>query len=350
MSRFFIDRPVFAWVLSVVIVLCGGICYTALPTAQYPPIVPPTIQVTAVYPGASAKTLADTVGQPIEEQVNGVEGMIYMSATCTNNGYYTLTVSFEIGTDIHAALMMVQIRTQLAQAQLPEIVQKQGVNVQMQSPNILMAVNLISPDGAYDSLYLSNYAQINAFDQLARLPGVGLVSFLGEREYSMRVWLDPQKLAALDMTASDVMNAIREQNVDVAPGNIGQQPVPKGQTYQLVLNAQGRLTTEEEFGKIIVKVGTQGRLVYLRDVVRTTKNDNKDKPVAGEKGIELGAQNSDLICTLCTMKDGKDGKQLTALSVGGVGYFRAAHGQCPHHRRCRQEENGRTQEAVSRGS
>jgi multidrug efflux pump len=310
MSRFFIDRPVFAWVLSIVIVLCGGICYTALPTAQYPPIVPPTIQVTAVYPGASAKTLADTVGQPIEEQVNGVEGMIYMSATCTNNGYYTLTVSFDIGTDIHAALMMVQIRTQLAQPQLPEIVQKQGVNVQMQSPNILMAVNLISPNGAYDSLYLSNYAQINIYDSLARLPGVGLVTFLGEREYSMRAWLDPQKLASLDMTASDVMNAIREQNVDVAAGNIGQQPVPKGQTYQLVLNTEGRLTTEEEFGKIVVKVGSDGRLVYLRDVVRATRKDNKGNPISGEKGIELGAQNSDLICTLCTMKESKDGKQL----------------------------------------
>ena len=147
MSRFFIDRPVFAWVLSIVIVLCGAVCFLALPIAQYPPIVPPTIQVTATYPGASAKTVADTVGQPIEEQVNGVEGMIYMSSTCTNNGNYTLTVSFDVGTDIHTALMMVQIRVQLAMPQLPEIVQKQGVNVQMQSPNILLAVNLISPDG-----------------------------------------------------------------------------------------------------------------------------------------------------------------------------------------------------------
>jgi multidrug efflux pump len=284
MSRFFIDRPVFAWVLSIVIVLCGAVSYLALPTAQYPPIVPPTIQVTATYPGASAKTVADSVGQPVEEQVNGVQGMIYMSSTCTNNGQYTLTVSFDVGTDVNTALMLVQTRVQLAQPQLPTIVQKQGVNVKAQSPNILLAVNLISPDGRYDSLYLSNYAQINLFDPLSRAPGVGLVSFLGQRQYSMRAWLDPQKLASLDLTAGAVTEAIREQNVDVAAGNIGQQPVPKGQDYQLVLNTQGRLNSPEQFGDIIVKVGTSGRFVRLRDVAR----------------IDLGAQNSDLICTLST--------------------------------------------------
>ena len=242
MSRFFIDRPVFAWVLSIVIVVCGYICYKwALPTAQYPPIVPPTILVTASYPGASAETVAETVAQPIEEQVNGVESMIYMSATCTNNGNYSLTVSFEVGTDIHMALMLVQTRVQLAMAQLPESVNKQGVNVKMQSPNILLAVNLISPDGRYDALYLSNYAQINIFDPLSRLPGVGLVNFLGQRQYSMRAWLDPQRLAAVNVTASEVMNAIRAQNIQVAAGNIGQQPVPPGQAYQLVLNTLGRL-------------------------------------------------------------------------------------------------------------
>jgi len=294
MSRFFIDRPVFAWVLSVVIVLCGAVCYKTLPTAQYPPIVPPTIQVTATYPGASAQTVAGTVAQPIEEQVNGVEGMIYMSSTCTNNGNYTLTVSFEVGTDVTTALMLVQTRVQLAQAQLPESVAKQGVNVKMQSPNILLAVNLISPDGRYDALYLSNYAQINLFDPLSRLPGVGLVSFLGQRQYSMRAWLDPQKLASLDLTAGAVIDAIREQNVDVAAGNIGQQPVPKGQDYQLVLNTLGRLTTREQFGDIIVKVGSGGRYVRLKDVAR----------------LELGAQNSDLICTLSMMKDAKDDKEL----------------------------------------
>jgi multidrug efflux pump len=289
MSRFFIERPTFAWVLSIVIVMAGLVCLKALPTAQYPPIVPPTIQVTATYPGASAQTVANAVGQPIEEQVNGVEGMIYMSSTCTNNGYYTLTVSFEVGTDVHTALMLVQTRVQLAQAQLPPTVAKEGVNVMMQSPNILLAVNLISPGGSYDSLYLSNYAQINIFDALSRVPGVGLVTFLGQRQYSMRAWLDPQKLAALDLTASEVMKAIQEQNIDVAAGNVGQQPVPKGQDYQLVLNTLGRLTTTAQFGNIIVKVGKDGRMVYLRDVAR----------------LDLGAQNSDLICTLSTNKDGK---------------------------------------------
>src|SRR5262249_14712316 len=283
------DRPVFAWVLSIVITLAGLVCLVTLPIAQYPPIVPPTVQVTATYPGANAKTLADTVAQPIEAQVNGVEGMIYMSSTCTNNGQYTLTVSFEVGTDLHTALMLVQIRTQLAMPQLPETVQKQGVNVQMKSPNILLAVNLLSPDGRYDSLYMSNYAQINLFDELSRVKGVGLVTFLGQRQYSLRAWLDPQKLAARDLTAGEVINAIREQNVEVAPGNVGQQPVPKGQDYQLVLNTLGRLTTPAQFGNIIVKVGQQGRLVYLRDVAR----------------LDLGAQNSDLNCTVSVIDDGK---------------------------------------------
>jgi multidrug efflux pump subunit AcrB len=298
MSRFFIDRPVFAWVLSIIIVLAGLVCVRALPVAQYPPIVPPTIQVTATYPGASAKTLDSTVAQPIEAQINGVEGAIYMSSTCTNSGNYSLMVSFEVGTDTHTALMLVQTRVQLAMPQLPPSVQAQGVNVKQQSPNILLAVNLISPDQRYNPLYLSNYAQINIFDELSRLPGVGLVNFLGQRQYSMRAWLDPQKLAALDITAADVINAIKEQNIDVAPGNIGQEPVPKGQDYQLVLNTQGRLEDEKQFGDIIVKIGTQGRLVYLRDVVRESKLDPKGNPIPGERGIELGAQNADLICTL----------------------------------------------------
>lgn len=289
MSRFFIDRPIFAWVLSIVLTLAGLVCVFALPIAQYPPIVPPTIQVTTSFPGASAKTLSEAVAQPIEEQVNGVEGMIYMSSTCANNGDYTLTVSFDVGTDIHTALMLVQVRVQLAMPQLPTSVQKQGVNVQMQSPNILMAVNLISPDGRYSPLYLSNYAQINIYDELSRIKGVALVNFLGQREYSMRAWIDPMKLAAWDLTAGEVLNAIREQNVVVAPGNIGQQPVPRGQEYQLVLNTLGRLTTTEQFGEIIVKVAEGGRYIRLRDVAR----------------LELGAQNSDLICVLSQIIDGK---------------------------------------------
>ena len=289
MSRFFVERPVFAWVLSIVMVIAGLACVVGLPIAQYPPIVPPTISVTASFPGASATTLADTVGQPIEEQINGVEGMIYMSSTCTNNGLYTLTVSFDVGTDIHTALMLVQTRVQLAMPQLPPSTQKQGVNVQMKSPNILLTVNLVSPDGRYDPLFLSNYAQINIFDDLSRAPGVGLVTFLGQRQYSMRAWLDPQKLASLDLTAGEVMNAVQEQNVQVAAGNVGQQPVPKGQNYQLVLNALGRLTTPKQFGDIIVKVGQDGRYVRLSDVAE----------------LKLGAQNSDIDCTLGQVDDGK---------------------------------------------
>ncbi|MBA4190737.1 MAG: transporter [Planctomycetaceae bacterium] len=289
MSRFFIDRPIFAWVLSIVMVMTGTIAVFTLPIAQYPPIVPPTIQVTTSFPGSSAATLADAVAQPIEAQVNGTEGMIYMSSTCTNNGQYTLTVSFKVGTDIHTALMLVQTRVQLAMPQLPTSVQSQGVNVKIQSPNILLAVNLVSRDGSHDPLFMSNYAQINIFDDLSRLPGVGLVNFLGQRQYSIRAWLDPQKLAARDMTVSEVIRAIQNQNVVVAAGNIGQQPVPKGQDYQLVLNTLGRLTTSAQFGEIVVKVGTDGRLVYLRDVAR----------------LELGSQNSDLGCDVGQVVDGK---------------------------------------------
>lgn len=289
LSRFFVDHPIFAWVVSIVMVIAGLACLTTLPIAQYPPIVPPTIQVTASYPGANADTVAATVGQPIEEQVNGVEGMIYMSSTCTNNGNYTLTVSFDIGTDIHTALVLTQIRVQLALPQLPETVQKLGVNVQMESPNILMAVNLTSKSGQYDALFMSNYAEINLFDELSRVPGVGLVTFLGQRQYSMRAWLDPQKLSSLGLTASDVVQAMREQNVDIAAGNVGQQPVPVGQTYQLALQTLGRLTTAKQFGNIVLKAGKEGQLVHLRDVAR----------------LELGAQNSDLDCTLAEKKDGQ---------------------------------------------
>lgn len=298
MARFFVDRPIFAWVVSIVILIAGLACLRLLPIAQYPPIAPPNIQVTATYPGASAKTLADTVAQPIEEQVNGVPGMIYMSSTCTNNGFYTLNVTFAIGTDVNVALMLVQTRVLLAMPQIPAAVQQQGINYRMQSPNILLTINLLSPNGRYDPIYLSNYAQINLYDPLSRLPGVATVTFLGQREYSMRAWLDPQKLASLDLTTADVVNAIREQNVQVAAGNVGQQPVPRGQQYQLVLNTLGRLTTPEQFGAIIVKIGADGRIVYLRDVSE----------------LKLGAQNYDLSCFLASR--GEDGAVQHLPSVG----------------------------------
>jgi multidrug efflux pump len=304
LSRFFVDRPIFAWVLSVVIVLAGGICVFQLPIAQYPPIVPPNIQVTCNYPGASAKTLADTVAMPIEEQVVGLEGMIYQSSTCANNGSYTLNVTFTQGSDIHTALLLVQTRVQLAMPQLPPEVQQEGITVRMQSPNILLVVNLLSDTNPetgqdyYDQLFISNYAQINIYDELSSLPGVSLVNFLGQRQYSMRVWLDPQKLASLDITASDVVNAIKEQNIPVPAGNIGQQPVPKGQQYQLALNTMGRLSRPDQFGAIVIKVGKNGKVVYLRDVVVAAEKDAKGHIIPGTEGIAWGAQNYDLNCTV----------------------------------------------------
>src|SRR5437588_5748845 len=225
-ARFFIDRPIFAWVVSLVILLGGGVAYLALPTELYPNITPPTVQVTASYPGANAQVVANTVAAPIEQQVNGVERMLYMSSQSTNDGNYTLTVTFEIGTDVNIAQVLVQNRVALAMPLLPQQVQLQGVSTKKKSPNILLAVNLISPDGRYDDLYLSNYATIHILDELLRVKGVGDVTQFGQCSYSMRIWLDPDKLTSRNLTAGDVVNAIRSQNVQVAAGQIGQEPVP----------------------------------------------------------------------------------------------------------------------------
>src|SRR5437868_4525536 len=257
-SRFFIDRPIFASVLSIVIALTGGIALLSLPIAQYPPITPPSVQVSISYPGASAQVVADTVAAPIEQQVNGVEGMLYMSSQMGNDGSYTLTVTFDIGTDLNTALVMVQNRVALAQPQLPNSVQLQGITIKKKTPDLLMIVSFLSPDGRYDDLYLSNFATIYVKDELLRVPGVSDITYLGERDYSIRAWLDPQKLAACDMTAIDVANAIRSQNVESAIGQVGQPPAPRGQSSQLPVDTMGRLTDPEQFGAIIVKVG-QGR-------------------------------------------------------------------------------------------
>jgi hydrophobe/amphiphile efflux-1 (HAE1) family protein len=254
-SRFFIDRPIFAAVLSIVIVLAGGVAYTSLPVAQYPDVTPPTVQVTASYPGVNAQTVYDTVAAPIEEQVSGVEGMIYMSSTCTNDGMYTLTVTFKLGMDSDMAQVLVQNRVSLAQPVIPPLVQRQGINVQKMMPSRLMIVNLYSPDNRYADTYLSNYATIEIRDELGRLPGVAGIGYLGERDYSMRAWLDPDKLAALNLTATDVVSAIQAQNIQVAAGAVGQDPVPKGQQFQLTINALGRLVTVEQFSNIIIKAG-----------------------------------------------------------------------------------------------
>src|SRR5262244_3579936 len=212
-ARFFVDRPVFATVLSIVIVIIGGVALNSLPIAQYPEVVPPTVNITATYPGASAKVVADTVAAPIEQEVNGVENMLYMLSKSTNDGQMYLDVTFKLGTNIDDAQVLTQNRVAIAQAKLPQEVQRQGVTTKKKSPAILLCVNLISPDNSRDILYLSNYATIQVKDALARLSGVGDVSTLGARDYSMRVWLDPTQLATRNMTASDVVNALREQNV-----------------------------------------------------------------------------------------------------------------------------------------
>src|SRR5438876_7250032 len=245
-SRFFIDRPIFATVISVVITLAGGVAVFTLPVAQYPDVTPPTVQVTAIYPGANAQTLRDTVAAPIEEQVSGVEGMMYMSSQCTNNGTYTLTVTFKQGIDSDMAQVLVQNRVSLALPVIPALVQNEGITVKKQSPNTLLIVNLISPDGRYDDIFLSNYATIYVKDELGRLPGVAGITYLGQRDYSLRAWLDPDKLAALGLGPMDVVTAIAQQNVQVAAGQIGQQPVPKGQQFQLILNTLGRLAEPDQ--------------------------------------------------------------------------------------------------------
>jgi multidrug efflux pump len=295
-SHFFIDRPIFATVLSIVIVIVGTVALLELPIAQYPEVAPPTITVTANYPGANAKVVADTVATPIEQEVNGVENMIYMSSRCTNDGQMLLDVTFKLGTNLDMAQVLTQNRVKIAEAKLPEEVKRQGVTTKKKSPSILLCVNLISeketdPNSKqerfkYDQLHLSNYATIYIKDELARVTGVGDVTFLGPRDYSMRIWLDPEKLAARNMTAGDVLRAIKEQNVQVAAGRLGQPPAPAGQNFQLTLNTLGRLESEEQFRGIVVKTADDGSATYLRDVVADDRS--------GQKGVELGAKNYDV--------------------------------------------------------
>jgi multidrug efflux pump subunit AcrB len=290
-SRFFINRPIFASVLSIVITLAGSIALFTLPVAQYPDITPPTVEVSASYPGANAKTVADTVAAPIEQAVNGVENMMYMSSQCTNDGNYTLTVTFHPGSDLNISQVLVQNREALAEPVLPDLVKRRGISVKKKSPNVLMIVNLLSPDGSRDNLYLSNFATVQIRDELSRLPGVGDVTYLGQRDYSMRVWLDPQKLASYNLIPQDVIAAVQAQNIQVAAGQIGQPPTPRGQVSQYIITTKGRLEDPEEFANIIVKE-INGSLVYLRDVA----------------DLDMGAQSYDLTCTL-------DGKASVALSV-----------------------------------
>src|SRR3989454_7341265 len=267
-SHFFIRRPIFAAILSIVIVLVGGIAVVQLPIAQYPETAPPTVVVRAVYPGANPKVLAETVATPIEQEVNGVEDMLYMSSTSTSDGVMSLTITFNLGTDLNTAQVLVQNRVSIALPKLPEEVRRLGVTTTNRSTDLTMVAHLVSPAESRDELCLGNYAFLQVKDQLARIPGVGDVTMLGARDYSMRVWLDPEKLASRNMAASDVVRAIREQNLQVAAGTIGQPPVPSGQDFQLTISTQGRLLDEQQFGDIIVKQGAQGQVTHVRDVAR----------------------------------------------------------------------------------
>lgn len=306
LARFFIDRPVLAWVISIVIVMMGLIAAGLLPIAQYPQITPPTVQVTASYPGANAQVVADTVAAPIEQQVNGVENMLYMSSQSSNDGSYSLDVTFELGTDLNMAQVLVQNRVAIAQPVMPDVVKAVGVTVKKRSPDILLVVNLyseINPTTGqpyFDQLYMSNYATIQLLDALARLKGVGDVFTFGGQDYSMRVWLDPNELASRNLSASDVVNVLREQNVQVAAGQIGQPPVPKGQEFQFTVSTLGRLIDAEQFGNIILSTGTDGEVTYLKDVSRTelgAKSQNQSltldtKPSVGLAIFQLPGSNA----------------------------------------------------------
>ncbi len=267
-SRFFIDRPVFASVVAILIVIAGGVAVFTLPITQYPEIAPPTVQVTAAYPGANALVVSETVAHPIEEQVNGVEGMLYMSSTCSNDGSYALTVTFEVGTDLDMASVLVQNRVAVAEPMLPEEAKRLGVTTKKQSTDIVLFACLIAPDGRYDDLYLSNYSTLRIRDELARLEGVGDVFTFGTGDYSMRIWLDPEKLKSRNLTTNDVVAALREQNVQVAAGQIGQPPAPPGQDFQYTVSTLGRLADVAQFEDVIIKTGAGGRLTRVRDVAR----------------------------------------------------------------------------------
>ena len=280
-SKFFINRPIFATVLAILMVLAGVVSLEVLPVAQFPDITPPTVQVSAVYPGASAETVARTVGTVIEEQVNGVDGMIYMSSTSSSSGAYTLTVTFEVGTDIDMATVLVQNRVAIAEGNLPEAVVTQGITTRKQSTDIVLLLSLESDSALYSGLYLSNYAQLNFTDALSRLPGVGSVTVFGAGRYSMRVWLDSELMRIRGVTPTDVFSAIQAQNVEVSAGTIGSEPLDSRTDFQFTLTAQGLLTTVEDFGNLVVRVLPGGNYLRLRDIAR----------------IDLGSQTYDVVST-----------------------------------------------------
>ncbi|HZE42464.1 MAG TPA: efflux RND transporter permease subunit, partial [Steroidobacteraceae bacterium] len=268
LSQFFISRPIFAGVLSALIFLAGLIALPKLPISEYPEVVPPTVIVKATYPGANPKVIAETVASPLEQSINGVEGMLYQSSQATADGVMTLTITFALNTDVDKAQVQVQNRVSQTLPKLPDVVQRLGVVTNKASPDLTMVVHLVSPDNRYDTLYLSNYALLRVKDELARLDGVGDVQVFGAGQFSMRVWLDPEKVASRGLTADDVVRAIREQNIQVAAGQLGAPPLPSATEFQVAINAKGRLTTEEDFRSIIIKTGAAGQVTRLKDVAR----------------------------------------------------------------------------------
>jgi multidrug efflux pump len=277
-SRFFIERPIFASVLSIVITLAGSLAYFNLPLAQFPSVTPPTIQVDCTYPGASAQVVAETVAAPIEQQVNGVENMLYMASQCNNDGTYSLTITFRQGVNLNMAQVMVQNRVNLALPLLPDVVKQTGITTRKRSPDILQVINVFSPKGTYDQLFLSNYTTLQIKDEIARLDGVGDLFMFGQRDYSMRIWVDPDKLAARSLTATDIQNVLREQNATLAAGQVGQSRGLSPSQVQYTIDVLGRLEDVEQFKRIVVKTGPEGEIVYLKDVAK----------------VELGAKNIDI--------------------------------------------------------
>jgi HAE1 family hydrophobic/amphiphilic exporter-1 len=305
-SRFFIERPILANVIAILIVILGVVAVLGLPVAQYPDITPPTVQVTATYPGASARVVADTIALPIEQQVNGVEDMLYMQSTSASDGTYKLIITFKVGTDLDVAQVLVQNRVATALPQLPLDVQKQGAVTKKVSTAILQVINLYSPDGRYDSLFLSNYAWINLRDVLARLPGVGDVVVFGAGQYSMRIWLNPEMLKSFSLDPNDVISAIQEQNLQVPAGQVGMPPAPVGQNFQFPVNVAGRLEEVEAFENIIVKIttGLGGRIIRIKDVGR----------------VELGAQTYSQFCTF----DGQPSAGIAIYQLPGANALKVA--------------------------
>ncbi|HEJ4267784.1 TPA: efflux RND transporter permease subunit, partial [Pseudomonas aeruginosa] len=274
-SQFFIQRPIFAAVLSLLILIGGAISLFQLPISEYPEVVPPTVVVRANFPGANPKVIGETVASPLEQAITGVENMLYMSSQSTSDGKLTLTITFALGTDLDNAQVQVQNRVTRTEPKLPEEVTRLGITVDKASPDLTMVVHLTSPDNRYDMLYLSNYAVLNVKDELARLDGVGDVQLFGLGDYSLRVWLDPNKVASRNLTATDVVNAIREQNRQVAAGTLGAPPAPSDTSFQLSINTQGRLVTEEEFENIIIRAGANGEITRLRDIARVELGSNQ---------------------------------------------------------------------------